>query len=111
MTRLLKLFPAFLLCAAAFGQTTATTILGLVTDSTGASVAGAKVTAKNIATSVVSSTLTTGSGDYTIPQVEVGEYTVTVESPGFKVATKTGVHLQIDEKVRADFQLEIGSQA
>lgn len=66
MTRLSKLFPAFLLCAAAFGQTTSTTILGTVTDSTGASVTGAKVTAKNVATNVVSFTLTTGSGDYTI---------------------------------------------
>ncbi len=111
MTRLLKLLPAFLLCAAAFGQTTSTTILGAVTDSTGASVAGAKVTAKNVATNVVSSTLTTGSGDYTIPQVEVGEYTVTVEAPGFKSETETGIHLQIDEKVRADFQLQVGSQA
>jgi hypothetical protein len=111
MTRLFKLLPAFLLCAAAFGQTTATTILGAVTDATGASIAGARVTAKNVATNVVSSTVTTGAGDYTIPQVDVGEYTVTVEAPGFKLATKTGIHLQIDEKVRADFQLEVGSQA
>ena len=106
----LKLFPAFLLCVAAFGQTTSTTILGTVTDSSGASVVGAKVSAKNIATNVLSTTLTTGSGDYTIPQVEVGDYTVSVETPGFKVATKTGVRLQIDEKVRVDFQLEVGSQ-
>ncbi len=89
----------------------ATTILGAVTDATGGSVSGAKVTAKNIATNVVSTTVTTGSGDYTIPQVEIGEYTVSVETPGFKVATKTGVRLQIDEKVRVDFQLEVGSQA
>jgi hypothetical protein len=86
MTRLFKLLPGFLLCAAAFGQTTATTILGAVTDSTGASVSGAKVSARNVATNVVSTTVTTGSGDYTIPQIEVGEYTVTVETPGFNLS-------------------------
>jgi hypothetical protein len=96
--------------AAAFAQTTSTSILGTVTDPTGASVANAKVTAKNVATGVSSVTQTTGTGDYTLPLLNVGEYEVTVESPGFKVETKGGIRLQVNEKVRADFQLQIGSQ-
>ena len=107
----IRLLPfLFLSLAAAWSQTTSTTILGTVTDTTGASVAGAKVTAKNVATNVSSSTQTTGSGDFTIPQIDIGEYEVSVEMQGFKSETKTGIRLQINEKVRADFQLQVGSQ-
>ena len=101
---------AALCCALGLAQTTSTSILGTVTDPTGASVANAKVTAKNVATGVSSVTQTTGTGDYLVPLLDVGEYEVTVESPGFKVETKGGIRLQINEKVRADFQLQVGSQ-
>jgi hypothetical protein len=96
--------------AFAFAQTTSTSILGTVTDPTGASVAEAKVTGRNVNTNVPSVTQTTGTGDYILPLLDVGEYTVTVEAPGFKMETKSGIHLQINEKVRADFQLQVGSQ-
>ena len=63
-------------------------------------------TAKNVATNVVSSTLTTGSGDYTIPQVEVGEYTVTVEAPGFKTHISQ-VYLPDDPNIETDVQFGV----
>lgn len=111
MKKGLRLLPVFVLCVAfASGQTTSTTILGTVTDPSGASVSGAKVTAKNVGTNVISVTQTTGTGDYTLPLLPVGDYTVTVEANGFKSETKSGIRLQINEKVRADFQLQVGSQ-
>ena len=69
-----------LVCAELLAQTTSTSILGTVTDSTGAAVSGVKVTAKNVDTNVQSVTMTTGSGDYTLPLLDVGEYQVTVDT-------------------------------
>ena len=111
MKSLLFFGMSLLVCAELLAQTTSTSILGTVTDATGAAVSGVKVTAKNVGTNVQSGTLTTGSGDYTLPLLDVGEYQVTVEAPGFKLETRSGIRLQINEKVRADFQLQVGSQA
>src|SRR5215471_801932 len=91
-------------------QTTSTSILGTVTDPSGAAVANAKVSALNVNTGIEIKTVSTASGDYTIPLLDVGEYDVTVISPGFKPEMRKGVRLQVNEKVRADFQLQVGSQ-
>src|SRR5258707_5556598 len=102
------LFPgtSLLVCAELLAQTTSTSILGTVTDSTGAAVSGVKVTAKNVGTNVQNVTLTTGSGDYTLPLLDVGENQGTVEAPGFKLQTRNGIPLQINEKGCADLPLE-----
>ncbi len=90
-------------------QTTSTSILGTVTDPTGASIAQAKVTARNVRTGVVTETVTTTTGDYAIPLLDVGEYEVTAEAQGFKPETRGNILLRINEKVRVDFQLQVGS--
>src|SRR5262249_52952445 len=45
------------------------------------------------------------------PLLPVGDYEVTVEMPAFKVETRRGIRLQVNEKVRVDFQLQVGSQS
>ena len=60
--------------ATGFSQTTSTTILGTVTDPSGAAVAGAKVTATNIRTQVKREDASTSSGDYSFPLLDIGEY-------------------------------------
>ncbi|HET8546476.1 MAG TPA: TonB-dependent receptor, partial [Bryobacteraceae bacterium] len=100
-----------LAAAAAWAQTTSTSILGTVTDPQGAAIANAKITVRNAGTGVVSTTVTTNTGDYTVPLLDVGEYEVSVEMPGFRSATQTGVRLEINEKARVDFQLQVGAQA
>src|SRR5450631_2638451 len=65
------------------GQTYQGRILGLVSDSSGAVVRGAKVTITNTATGI-SRSLTTAAGDYNAPNLEPGPYMVTVEAAGFK---------------------------
>ena len=97
------------LCALVQAQTTSTSILGTVTDANGAVVPGAKVTALNVGTSTKREDSTSSSGDYSFPLLDVGEYEVTVEAPGFKAAVRPNVILQINEKVRADFSLDVGS--
>ncbi len=91
-----------------FAQTTSTTIQGAVTDMSGAVLAGAKVTAVNTKTGVRRETVASSTGDYTFPLLDVGVYDVTVEADGFRPETRRNIVLEINEKVRADFELQIG---
>lgn len=104
---LTTLFP-LLLAFSGFAQTTSTTILGTITDPSGSAVAGAKVTATNARTQVKREDVTTSTGDYSFPLLDIGEYIVTVEAPGFKSASRANVLLQINEKLRVDFALQVG---
>lgn len=92
-----------------FAQTTSTTILGTVTDAAGAVVANAKVTVTNNGTGVSRTITTASTGDYSFPLLDVGTYTVTVDAQGFKSGVRRNVILQINEKLRADFSLEVGA--
>ena len=81
------------------------TITGTVTDPSGAVIAGAKVTATRVETGVVQSTVTTGSGSYTIPSLVVGTYNVVAEAQGFKSGTATGIALDVAQTRVVDFKL------
>lgn len=100
------------LCVAAagvFAQTTSTEILGTVTDPAGASVPSAKVTLLRTATGQARETLTNQDGNYAFPLIEVGEYTVKVEREGFKTQEQRGITVQLQQKARVDFRMEIGA--
>jgi len=92
-----------------WGQTTSTEILGTVTDPSGASVPGAKVTLERLATGQTRQTITSTDGNYSFPLIEVGEYHVTVEAAGFAPQEKTGITVQLQQKARLDFQLSVGT--
>ena len=82
------LFSLLLFAAAGSAQViTSTSILGQVTDGTGAVVAGAQVAIKNVNTGESRSAITSASGLYTIPSVVPGTYDVTVSHAGFRTAT------------------------
>ena len=84
------------------------TILGTVTDATGAVVRGAKVTATQTATGLTRTEMTNDAGEYAIPQLPVGNYTVAVEEAGFKKTDKTGIELRVDDRLRIDIALAVG---
>ncbi|HXW15148.1 MAG TPA: carboxypeptidase regulatory-like domain-containing protein, partial [Terriglobia bacterium] len=84
------------------------TILGRVTDSSGAAIKAAKVTATNVDTNVVNSFATTGTGDYVFVNLIPGTYTVRVEVSGFKEAISSGLILDVDQTLRQDFNLAVG---
>ena len=101
----------FLALAAAISvqsQTVRGTILGTVTDSSGAVVRGARVTALQTATGLTRTEVTNDAGEYSIPQLPVGPYTVTVEHPGFKKSESTAIELRVDDKLRIDVTLAVG---
>ncbi len=81
---------------------------GTVTDPTGAAIANAKVTVVNTATDLNLSTTTNSSGNYTVKEVPVGAYKLTVEAPGFKSLSNTGVEVNAGTIAHVDFKLQIG---
>jgi len=82
-------------------------ILGTVKDPSGAVVPNAKVTAVETATSLTRSTRSTAEGSYTLPQLPVGTYNVTVEAAGFKQASATAVTLDVSQQREVDFTLTL----
>src|SRR6202041_332226 len=106
------------ICAALFvilagaGTTQAQTfrgsILGTVTDSTGAGLVGARVTVHNVDTGVDRSTDTTTDGSYLMPELPVGTYNVTVEMKGFQKTATTGVTVTVAAERRVDAILKPG---
>src|SRR5438046_348881 len=111
MHRVILPLALFLLTApAAFAQTTgAATIVGTVTDTSGAVLPGAKVTAVNMATNVQFEGLTNQDGYYYVPSLRPGVYNVTVEAAGFKKYVREGIELRTNDERRIDVKLEIGS--
>jgi hypothetical protein len=102
------LLPAlFLLLPTSIWAQATGTIGGTVTDPTGAVIPGAKITAKRIETGVSQSTVTGGSGTYTIPNLVVGTYDVTAEGGGFKTANATGITLDVSQQRQVDFKLTV----
>jgi hypothetical protein len=84
-------------------------ISGVITDAQGGAVPGANVTVRNDATGVETVMLTNAAGAYTTPPLILGRYSVTVDLPGFKKATTSGIILQGGEAVRQDFTMELGT--
>lgn len=105
----LAILLVFFCATPCWAQTTSTEILGNVTDATGAVVPNARVTLLRTATGERRTAATSGTGDYTFPLIEIGQYTVTVEMEGFKTQEKKGIVVELQQKARVDFKLEVGS--
>ena len=96
----------------AWAQTAGTgTLVGTVTDSTGAVVVGAIVTVVNTATSFTSKTPTSAQGTYYVPYLAPGSYRLTVEAAGFKRYVRDEILVSSGEVPRIDLQLEVGAMA
>jgi hypothetical protein len=87
------------------------TIAGSVTDPSGAVIPSAKVTAKRVDTGISQSTVTTGFGTYTLPNLQVGTYDISVESNGFKTAQATAVTLDVSQQREVNFKLSLAGVA
>lgn len=93
------------------GAVQAQEFTGRVTDSTGAIVPKAQVTITNVDTNVTEMSVTTGTGNYTVPYLKPGHYSVTIAAPGFETQTKTNLTLQVSQTVTVDFSLKVGAVA
>jgi hypothetical protein len=100
------LLPASLI----FGQGALGTITGTVADPSGAVVGNASIEIRNTANGQVSKTVSTATGNYTVGELSVGSYDLTVTATGFKSYKRTGLDLAATQIMRIDIPLEVGSQ-
>ena len=89
-------------------QSSSGTFLGTVRDSTGAIIPGATVSILNQETGFRREIVSNSAGEYELPYVPLGNYTVTCKSKGFKSVDRTGINLQVDQKAKLDFSLSVG---
>src|SRR5574340_534945 len=94
---------------AACAQESLASLLGRVTDPSGAVIAGAAVRATNVATNTTASSVSNEQGNYEIPYLLPGVYRVEVEITGFKKAIRDGVELHVADRQAVDFTLELGA--
>ncbi len=106
----ISLFCLLLLASSVtFAQLSGGSLTGTVTDSNGGVVAKAKVTATHVASGRAFETTTTSEGLYSLPNLEVGPYKITVESQGFKKLTLDGVVIYVGNRTVTDARLETGN--
>jgi outer membrane receptor protein involved in Fe transport len=102
-------FLALLLAASAVSaQTFRGSILGTVTDATGAVISGATVKVRNSGTGLERSTQTTTDGNYTLTELPIGTYTVTITQPGFETSVTSNVVVDVATERRVDVSLKTG---
>jgi hypothetical protein len=103
----LCMFFATLIYALPARAQTSASIKGVVTDASGASVAGANVTAKNVETGAARSAVSDDAGRFVVLSLMIGEYEVKVAKQGFQDALHGGIHLVVGEEASVDFKLDV----
>ncbi len=93
---------------ALMAQTTTATVVGTVTDPSGAAVPAAQVTATNIGTALTRSVQTNDQGEYRIELLPVGEYSLEVNAPRFRRLLRKNIVLQVGQVARVDLPLVLG---
>jgi hypothetical protein len=96
---------------ACFGQESRGTISGAVTDPSGAAIAGAKVIATEVRTGTKVQTVSESTGQYTLPFLSSGDYTVSATMQGFKEFVRKGIQVGAGDHVAIDVRLEVGDTA
>ena len=94
-----------------FAQTSAGALVGLVRDPAAAAVPGASVTVTNTQTNVTFKIATDDSGNYFVPSLIPGTYSVVCEHAGFKKLTVGPVTVSVNQTVRVDLSLQVGETA
>jgi hypothetical protein len=90
-------------------QAVSGTILGTVTDSSGAVMSNAKITVVNEGTGLTRTVVADAGGDFTAPSLPTGRYTVIAEAVGFKTLSLSNIQLGVDQRARIDLKLDVGS--
>jgi Carboxypeptidase regulatory-like domain len=87
------------------------TIVGTVTDDSGAAVPDAQVTISNTDRGFTRVVTSDSSGFYSLNRIPIGSYSITIEKPGFQRTVRTDINLNVGQTLRVDFQLKIGTVA
>ena len=108
LVRSIAVFAIVLIAVAGHAQSTAT-LSGNITDPSGAVVPGAQVTVHGIATGLDRVVTSDSAGNYTVPSLLPGNYSVTVQASGFSTYKLTSVSLQVDQNVTANVHLSVAA--
>ena len=92
----------------AAAQQSRASFFGLVTDSSGASIPGAKVTITAVDTNQSTVVESSADGLFSAPLLTIGNYSIAVEKQGFKRAVRSGLNLQVDQRAEINFKLDVG---
>src|SRR5271156_4592451 len=84
-------------------------VVGTIRDASGAAISGAVVTVTNNATAVATKTTASGDGDYEVPSVHVGLYTISASAPGFTDAVANNITVSVGGRQRIDLSLKTGA--
>lgn len=103
------MFAAFLLVFGIQALAQEATIVGTVTDPSGAAVTTATITITNNDTGVQRTLPSNTDGQYVAPDLHIGSYTVRASAAGFKVAEQKSITLNVGDRIRVDFKLQVGS--
>ena len=107
--RFTLLLLVFLTLVASISLAQEATIVGTVTDATGAAVPNASITITNTDTGIVRTISTASDGQYVVPDLHIGNYLVRANATGFKAEERKGLVLQVGDRQRLDFALQVGS--
>ena len=94
--------------SAAFGQTGLATVTGTITDQSGAPVPNAPVVIRSSDTGTTFQGASSSTGNYTVSQLPVGDYELSVTVAGFKKYTHTNFHLAAGQTMGEDIALQVG---
>lgn len=99
---------ALVTAALARGQSANSSLLGRVTDATGAVIQGASITATSLATNQIRQTASNQSGEYTIPFLAPGRYRLEAVMAGFRTYLRPDLLVEVDQSLRIDISFEVG---
>lgn len=94
--------------AQAAAQTSRSSIAGVVADTQGGLVPGAEIVALHVATNIPYKAVTSPDGSYVLPSLPVGLYDITAAAAGFKKFQRSGVLVEVTQRLRVDVTLEVG---
>src|ERR1700722_2740138 len=108
-SRMLRFVCFVLLVAPLLGQTPSASVVGRVADDSGAVVPGVAVKIANLDTNQTYRASSNGAGDYTVPYLSPGRYSQEASGAGFRDYKHSEFTLQVDQELRLDIKLEVGS--
>ena len=106
--RRLVVLCALLLCLPLLATAQNASIVGTITDPSGAAVPNVKITVISTETGLTHTVVSNDSGQYAIPELKIGHYDAKAEAAGFKAAEQKGLVLQVGDRTRIDFQMQLG---
>src|SRR5256885_1472815 len=97
-----------LLACRLLAQVDTGTIVGTLHDPSGAAVPSATLTITQKSTNTSTVVHSDANGDYASPPLHVGTYSLTAEAPGFKAETRDNLTVQVQDRIRIDFDMQVG---